>query len=154
MAMNAGALPIVDKEGVLDELRSSLHICDVVLQHSAHNGEPAEARSIGLSRAARLREAIRFIEEHAQESKGDVGVTDKIVRYLALADQVFQVAESDAIAETKYDLIFSEDLSRALEQIFHLDYYDPDMSYEDDVEAYVSALRDKCVELRKIGADR
>jgi hypothetical protein len=76
---------------------------------------------------------------------------DKIARFLALADQVFQIAESEADPETKYDLIFSEDLGpRALGQIFRLDYYDPDTSYEEDVGAYVAALREKCSELRKI----
>lgn len=77
---------------------------------------------------------------------------DKISRYLAIADQVFQIAESDAAAETKYELIFSEDGSRALGQIFQLDYYDPDTSYEEDVQAYVAALREKCAELRKIAS--
>jgi hypothetical protein len=78
----------------------------------------------------------------------------KIARYLALADQVFQIAESKALAETKYELIFSEDLSQALDQIFRLDYCDPDTSYEEDVGAYVWALREKCGELRKIGEAR
>jgi hypothetical protein len=75
---------------------------------------------------------------------------DKIKDYLALADQVFQIADSNASGETKYELIFSDDLSRALGRIFRLDYYDPDASYEEDVQAYVSALRSKCAELRQI----
>ena len=79
---------------------------------------------------------------------------DKIRRYLAIADQVFQIAESDASAEIKYELIFSADGSRALEQIFQLAYCDPDTSYEEDVQAYVSALRAKCAELRKIDTSR
>lgn len=79
---------------------------------------------------------------------------DKIARYLGLADQVFQIAESEASGETKYQLIFSEDLSQALGQLFRLDFYDPDTSYEEDVGAYVLALREKCSELRKIGAGR
>ncbi len=58
-------LPIHDKTGVLDELHASLHICEVTLQHSARCDEPAEARISGSRRAARLREAIRFIETHA-----------------------------------------------------------------------------------------
>lgn len=77
---------------------------------------------------------------------------DKIGRYLVLADQVFQIAASAASAETKYDLIFSEDLSRALGLIFRLEYADPDGSYEEDVAAYVAALRANCTELRKIGS--
>lgn len=75
---------------------------------------------------------------------------DKIRRYLALADQALQIADSDAAPEIKYELIFSEDLSHELGQTFPLDYYDPDLTYEEDVQAYVSALREKCAELRKI----
>jgi hypothetical protein len=75
---------------------------------------------------------------------------EKIVRYLKLADQVFLIADSAASAELKYELIFSEDLSQALGQIFPLVYCDPDTSYEEDVAAYVSALRDKCDDLRQI----
>ena len=74
----------------------------------------------------------------------------KIARYLALADQVFQIANSNASAETKYDLIFSDDLSRTLRQMFPLEYYDPDTSYEEDVTAFVRALREKCDDLRHI----
>lgn len=75
---------------------------------------------------------------------------DKIKSYLAIADQVFQIAASAVAAETKYELIFSEEGSRALGRIFQLDYYDPDTSYEEDVQAYVAALHAKCAELRKI----
>jgi hypothetical protein len=75
---------------------------------------------------------------------------DKIKRYLALADQVFQIAESAVPAKTKYELIFSADLSRALGQLYALDYYDPDLSYEEDVAAYVMVLHEKCAEFRQI----
>ena len=75
---------------------------------------------------------------------------DKIRRYLALADQMFQIAVSEVPAQTKYELIFSDDLSRSLGHLFKLDYYDPDTSYEEDVQAYVTALRAKCSELRQI----
>ena len=79
---------------------------------------------------------------------------DKIARYLELAGQMMQIAESDASAETKYDLIFGGGLSRGLAQIFRPEYCDPDTSYEEDVQAYVSALREKCDDLRRIGAPR
>lgn len=80
---------------------------------------------------------------------------DKIRRYLDLADQVFQIEASGVPAKTKYELIFSEDLSRALGNLYALDYYDPDCSYEDDIAAYVGALREKCAEFRQIlGNDR
>jgi hypothetical protein len=75
---------------------------------------------------------------------------DKITRYLTLADEVFRIADSNASAETKYDLIFSNALSHALAEMFQIDYYDPDTSYEEDVAAYVAALDAKCSELRQI----
>ena len=76
---------------------------------------------------------------------------EKVARFLALADQVFHIADSPEIsAETKYELIFSEELGpRTLGQLFSIDYYDPDTSYEADVAAYVSALREKCSDLKK-----
>ena len=74
---------------------------------------------------------------------------DNVARYLALAEGVFQIADSDASDETKYELIFSDELSRSLAKIFSLDYYDPDTSYGEDVAAYVSALRAKCSDLQK-----
>jgi hypothetical protein len=75
---------------------------------------------------------------------------DKIASYLRLADEVFQIADSAASTEIKYELIFDGGLCRSLAQIFRLDYYDPDTSYEDDVAAYVAALDAKCSELRQI----
>ena len=78
------------------------------------------------------------------------GVFDKIRRCLALADRVFQVDASDASDETKYDLVFSDDLSRALDQLFRIDYCDPDSSYAYDLQACVGALRSKCGELRRV----
>lgn len=77
-------------------------------------------------------------------------MTEKIVRYLALAGEVFRIADSSATAETKYDLIFSNELSCSLADLFKLDYYDPDTSYEDDIAAYVGALREKCDDLRRV----
>lgn len=59
-------LPIRDKVGVIDELRATLHLCETVLQHSRDAREPVERRVAGSKRADRLREAIRFIEEHAE----------------------------------------------------------------------------------------
>ena len=75
---------------------------------------------------------------------------DKITHYLRLAEEVFMVAKSEVPAKTKYELIFSDELCRSLDQLFPLDYYDPDTSYEDDIAAYVTALHEKCAEFRQI----
>lgn len=99
--------------------------------------------------AARMDAVVRV--EKAVSTRGEAAADDKLARYLSLADRVFQIAESMASAETKYELIFSADLSCALSEIFRLEYYDPDTTCEEDVAAYVLALRDKCADLRKSG---
>ena len=56
--------------------------------------------------------------------------------------------DSDDPWEGKYDYIFSKEVSQGKVKDFlaqtnlRLDYYDPDMSCEDDVRAYVDALED------------
>ena len=57
--------------------------------------------------------------------------------------------------ELKYDLIFSEEVSRKVfflvkELGTSLEYYDPDSSYEEDLRAFSEALASKLVELEKI----
>ena len=74
-------------------------------------------------------------------------------KFVGLAAQAVAIRDCDERAvswKTKYDLIFSEDLSRAVFKLVRLDYCDPDTSYEDDVRAFVSALEDKAAELRDV----
>lgn len=78
-------------------------------------------------------------------------MTDDAISELArLRDRAVHVANSDAEWETKYDLIFSDDMSL---MVMDLDpgfsYYDPDTSYEDDVRAFVDALQERVTELEK-----
>lgn len=73
-----------------------------------------------------------------------------IAEYFLLAREVGRVAASDASAELKYTLIFSERLSQRLSALIPLDYYDPDASHEEDIFAYTEALAARCAELRKI----
>lgn len=47
-----------------------------------------------------------------------------------------RIFASDLDWSEKYDMIFSEDISRK----FNFDWYDPDCDYEDDVRAFMSAL--------------
>ena len=47
-----------------------------------------------------------------------------------------RIIASDLEWDEKYDMIFSEEVSRK----FNLDYYDPDCGYEDDVMAFMNAL--------------
>ncbi len=58
--------PITNKERVLETLRVRLNIAEVVVDHSKRYGEPPEMQRNGTLAAEDLREAIRFIEEHAE----------------------------------------------------------------------------------------
>lgn len=58
-----------------------------------------------------------------------------------LINEVIRIYESEATWEIKYDLIFSKHLSHRIRDIVKIDYYDPDTSYEEDLKAYVDALK-------------
>lgn len=64
-----------------------------------------------------------------------------------IADAVF---ESDISWETKYDLIFSQELSVPMTELGNLDWYDLDSSYQDDVRAFMSAARYRAEEYKKV----
>lgn len=51
--------------------------------------------------------------------------------------------------KNKYNLIFSDELSISLSKFLPFEYYDPDMDYEDDVNAYIDALKYKIEEFNK-----
>lgn len=55
-------------------------------------------------------------------------------------------AANDLSDEEKYDLIFSEKISRN----FDFDWYDPDMDYADDVNAFMFALKDHMFYIERI----
>jgi hypothetical protein len=73
---------------------------------------------------------------------------DHLVELRAQFAQVEVVFDNEVLGwATRYDVIFARapriaTLMREL-GFGRLDYYDPDMDYEDDVRAYVSALRDQ-----------
>lgn len=68
-----------------------------------------------------------------------------------LAYEVIDIADTmGANWETKYELIFSERLSKRIDALVSIDYCDPDTSYEEDVLAYVNALSNKLIELRRV----
>jgi len=45
--------------------------------------------------------------------------------------------------EEKYDQIFSEKISKKVFNLIKLDYYDPDTSYQEDVQAFMSAFNER-----------
>ena len=53
--------------------------------------------------------------------------------------------------EAKYDMIFSDQLAKRIRELMGpLDYYDPDTSYYEDVQAYVTALNDEWRRKKKV----
>lgn len=77
------------------------------------------------------------------------GTLNSLVR---LRDRAVRILDSEATWETKYELLFSEDLSlrvKAVDPSFS--YYDPDTTYEADSVAFVRALQDRVAELEKAG---
>lgn len=57
--------------------------------------------------------------------------------------EAIRIYDSNLPWDTKYDLIFSENISRKIFSLVRLDYYDPDTTYEEDVKAFISALKEK-----------
>lgn len=53
-----------------------------------------------------------------------------------IKQRIHRIINSELEWVDKYDMIFSDEISMN----FHLDYYDPDTSYEEDVLAWVAAF--------------
>lgn len=71
---------------------------------------------------------------------------ERIRALIRMAKQAEAVVEDEAMDwESKYDFIFNPEFSVYIRDTlnFRLDYYDPDTSEEEDVRAYVRALREK-----------
>ena len=62
----------------------------------------------------------------------------KYAKRKKIYERAKRIIDSDLPWEDKYDMIFSEEISRK----FSLDYYDPDTSYQEDVMAFMGALDD------------
>lgn len=70
---------------------------------------------------------------------------EQIKKLRKILDVALDIQNSDLDEEKKYDMIFSEKISRQVYSLFNeinvrFEYYDPDTSYEEDVNAFVSAL--------------
>lgn len=57
-----------------------------------------------------------------------------------LHSEINEILNSTLSWATKYDLIFSDMYSKRIFALTHMDYYDPDTTYEADVRAFVDAL--------------
>ena len=68
----------------------------------------------------------------------------KLKEFLSLVDEANEIFDSNLPWDTKYDLIFSDDISIRIFNLVDLsEYYDPDTSYEADVTAFIEALNRK-----------
>jgi hypothetical protein len=65
-----------------------------------------------------------------------IGMIEKFISLAELADKI---CNSNMDWNTKYNLIFSENISSKMHELYHIRYVDPDTSYEDDVKAFVNA---------------
>lgn len=58
-------------------------------------------------------------------------------------ERMNKIFDSETLGwEEKYELIFSDRISRFVFDNCSLDYYDPDTSYEEDVKAFVNAFNE------------
>jgi hypothetical protein len=74
---------------------------------------------------------------------------ERFKKFIELADRAVAISESDASWETKYDMIFSPEISRAIyETNVDFDWCDPDADYVDDVLAFVFAVKAKADDIR------
>jgi hypothetical protein len=94
--------------------------------------------------------SIAKIEKSCYSPKRGV-VMQNIRSFVELTDQAILIRDSEASWETKYDLIFSDQISVAIRNTgVSFSYYDPDSSYEEDVRVFVSSVADKALELKKV----
>jgi hypothetical protein len=74
---------------------------------------------------------------------------EKYRQFVRLAREAQRICDTDASWETKYDLIFSEDISTRMRDILDVEYYDPDTSYQEDVRAFCAAMTAKADDLER-----
>ena len=67
-----------------------------------------------------------------------------------LNDIANKIYKSNLDWEQKYDLIFSDSLSKVVFNEIYIDYYDPDTSYKEDITAFVNAFNEKMKQLNTI----
>ena len=63
--------------------------------------------------------------------------------FICLAREAQRICDTDATWETKYELVFSDEMSIRMEELIDFDWCDPDTSYEEDVLAFCRAATEK-----------
>lgn len=74
----------------------------------------------------------------------------EITTFILTTAYAEEVLASDADWETKYEIVFKFVKPKIRATGIRVEWSDPDTSYEEDVTAYVSALRDKAAQLKKL----
>lgn len=77
-------------------------------------------------------------------------MTNVIARLRDLHAQVNEIFLLELPRETKYDLVFSKHVSRQVFDLIHLDYCDPDTTYQEDLTAFVEAFNSKMGEIDNV----
>lgn len=80
-------------------------------------------------------------------------MSQHLAEMIGLCRLIIRIADSDINSELKYNLIFHKDVAQVIWSNFSLrsySYYDPDTSYDEDVAAFVDAVRLLLADLKKI----
>ena len=85
----------------------------------------------------------------ANAIEGPPALDAELVEFVEIYDMARQIVDSGADWETKYQLIFSNRISRRAQSLVAFDWYDPDTSEEEDVREFMRAFEEKAENVRK-----
>ena len=72
---------------------------------------------------------------------------------MVICEEVLAIYHSDASWQSKFDSIFSSEITTALAETgIEFEWVETDSTYQADVTAYVEALTRKANELKKLGS--
>ena len=69
--------------------------------------------------------------------------------FVRLAREAQRICDTDATWETKYDLVFSDDVCRRMHALLEFEWHDPDTTYEEDVLAFCRSATEKADDIEK-----
>jgi len=99
--------------------------------------------------ASILMEAFEKSLSKETQIQDTMSTMEKVQRFIELEKQILKIFNSEAFWKTKYDLIFA--INKEIVEIkMGFEWYDPDCDYEDDVRAYVQAIKKKVEDYNKI----
>jgi hypothetical protein len=78
---------------------------------------------------------------------------DKFIYFMRLSNTIDGIVSLDIPWETKYDIIFLHIKPEIDKTGIHIEYADPDTSYEEDTLAYKNAVYEKAKELISVNRE-